>query len=124
LLQGKAADDWSSKCIDMVYKANEFKAKVVNCEFKEVQQKQNSKGNTQPKSPWVHSLQAASTVVHGLFSAQHNRVIYAALLSAHPPCFDFLAVMVTMYWVDANYDGKVDKYCHKIRWGEGEVDVL
>jgi hypothetical protein len=29
-----------------------------------------------------------------------------------------------MYWVDANYDGKVDNYCHKIRWGEGEVDVL
>uniref|UniRef100_A0A383W7Z6 Glycoside hydrolase family 5 domain-containing protein n=1 Tax=Tetradesmus obliquus TaxID=3088 RepID=A0A383W7Z6_TETOB len=28
---GKAADDWSSKCIDMVYKANEFQAKVVNC---------------------------------------------------------------------------------------------
>jgi hypothetical protein len=27
-----------------------------------------------------------------------------------------------MYWVDANYDGKVDNYCHKIRWGEGEVD--
>lgn len=32
MLQGKAADDWSSKCIDMVYKANEFQAKVVNCE--------------------------------------------------------------------------------------------
>ncbi|WIA29300.1 hypothetical protein OEZ86_011805 [Tetradesmus obliquus] len=55
---GKAADDWSSKCIDMVYKANEFQAKVVN-------------------------------------------------------------FMVTMYWVDANYDGTVDNYCHKIRWGEG-----
>jgi hypothetical protein len=28
-----------------------------------------------------------------------------------------------MYWVDANYDGKVDNYCHKIRWGEGEISV-
>jgi hypothetical protein len=27
---GKAADDWSSKCIDMLYRANEYKAKVVN----------------------------------------------------------------------------------------------
>jgi hypothetical protein len=90
LLQGKAADDWSSKCIDMVYKANEFKAKVVNCEFKEVEQKQNSNGNTQPKSSWVHSLQAASTVVHGHCSAQHNRVIYAALLSAHPHVLIYL----------------------------------
>jgi hypothetical protein len=27
---GKSADDWSSKCIDMLYRANEYKAKVVN----------------------------------------------------------------------------------------------
>lgn len=31
--------------------------------------------------------------------------------------------MVTMYWVDANYDGMVDNYCHKIRWGEGETRI-
>ena len=27
---GRAAEDWSSKCIDMLYRANENKAKVVN----------------------------------------------------------------------------------------------
>jgi hypothetical protein len=27
---GRAADDWNSKCIDMLYRANESKAKVVN----------------------------------------------------------------------------------------------
>jgi hypothetical protein len=27
--------------------------------------------------------------------------------------------MITMYWVDANFDGVVDHYCHKIRWGDG-----
>lgn len=27
---GRAADDWSSKCIDMLHRANESKAKVVN----------------------------------------------------------------------------------------------
>lgn len=27
---GRAADDWSSKCIDMLYRATEYKAKVVN----------------------------------------------------------------------------------------------
>jgi hypothetical protein len=32
MAQGKTADDWSSKCIDMVYKATEYQAKVVNCE--------------------------------------------------------------------------------------------
>lgn len=55
---GLAAEDWSSKCIDMLYRATEFKAKVVN-------------------------------------------------------------FMITHYWVDNDFDGKVDYYCHKIRWGEG-----
>ncbi|KAF8073017.1 rpsQ [Scenedesmus sp. PABB004] len=27
--------------------------------------------------------------------------------------------MVTQYWLDANHDGVVDAYCHKVRWGEG-----
>lgn len=27
--------------------------------------------------------------------------------------------MVTHYWVDSNFDGVVDNYCHKVRWGEG-----
>ena len=27
---GRAAEDWSSKCIDMLYRANDSKAKVVN----------------------------------------------------------------------------------------------
>ncbi len=53
---GRSAEDWSSKCIDMLYRANENKAQVVN-------------------------------------------------------------FMVTHYWVDDNWDGKVSG-CHRVKWSQ------
>jgi hypothetical protein len=29
--------------------------------------------------------------------------------------------MITHYWLDFNFDGKVDAYCHKVDWGLGEA---
>lgn len=142
---GRAADDWSSKCIDMLYRANESKAKVVNFMVTHYWVDDNFDGKVGGKrcsaEPavqlpaaclcWAAAVQCScesgscTVTMHTTPVAAAWQIPLAGAplhqqVSTCTPCTSTAAVNGALTPLVFMLGAQVEYYCHKIRWGEGE----